>query len=203
MLIERTARHGGRTWGGVFASISGLLLAVCPASAWQRQPRDQPRGAPAARQPERRVPPGRGALNPNEHQPGFFQHLRELPPDEQERVLKNSAHFRQLPPDMQQRIRENLARWNQLTPEQRDVLRQREQIVQSLPLEQRDQLRQIFPRYRELPADRRQAVMNAFLQMKDMQPAEREKFLASPETQQHFSPDERDILGNLNGLLPK
>jgi len=46
-------------------------------------------------------------------------------------------------------------------------------------------------------------VMNAFMQMRDMAPADRDKFLASPDTQQHFSPEERDVLTNLNGLLPK
>jgi hypothetical protein len=180
-------------WATFVASVLGLLLIAGPASA-QRQPRE---AAP------QRAPAGRAAANLNEHQPGFIERLRELPPAEQERVLKNNARFRQLPPEMQQRIRNNLARWNQLTPEQRDMMRQREKIVQSLPVEQRDQLRQVFPRYRQLPADRRQAVMNAFLKMRDMPPADREKFLANPETQQRFSPEERDILTNLNGLLPK
>lgn len=45
--------------------------------------------------------------------------------------------------------------------------------------------------------------MNAFLRMREMQPADRTKFLSSPETEQRFSPEERDILGNLNGLLPE
>jgi Protein of unknown function (DUF3106) len=186
----------------------GSLLLTGYAFAWQGRAAadraaDRPEDRDAAPAQGRRQPAGRQGLNPNDHQPGFLEHLRELPPEEQEKVLKNNARFRQLPPQLQQRIRENLSRWNSLTPEQRDMMRQREKIVQSLPVEQRDQLRQIFPRYRQLPADRRQAVMNAFLQMRDMPAAEREKFLASADTQQRFSPEERDILTNLNGLLPR
>jgi DNA-directed RNA polymerase subunit F len=167
----------------------------------QRQIREYLRGgnAPAGR-PSPQMQAGGGA---HAHPPGFFQEFRDLPPDQQEKVLQNDARFQSLPPERQQQIRENLQRWNNATPAQRQILREREEIVQSLSPEQRDQLRQVFPRWRQLPPDRRQALMQSFAKLRDLPPDQREKFLTSPEVQQHFSPEERGILGDLGNLLPK
>ena len=150
-------------------------------------------------------PPGQlgGFITEHEHPQGFFEKLRELPPDEQAKVLENDAHFQRLSPERQQQIRDNLNRWNAATPEQKQTLRQREEIVQSLSAAQREQLRQVFPRWRQLSSDRQQAVMQAFRKLRDLPPAGREKFMASPEVQQEFSPEERDILTSLKGLLPQ
>jgi len=150
-------------------------------------------------------PPGQlgSYIAQSTHQPGFFQKLRELPPDEQAKVMENDARFQSLPPERQQQIRENLNRWNAATPEEKETLRQREEIVQSLSAAQRDRLRQVFPRWRQLPPDRQQAVMQAFRKLRDLPSAGRDKFLASPEVEQQFSPEEREILTSLKGLLPQ
>ena len=132
----------------------------------------------------------------------FMQFLRDLPPEQQERVLANNPRFKSLPPERQQQIRENLKRWNEASFEQREVILQREEIVQSLSPEQRDQLRQIFPRWRELPPGRRQILMQEFRKVRDLPPADRENFLSNPELQQKLSSVELDILRSLNGLLP-
>ena len=58
----------------------------------------------------------------------FYEHLRDLPPKEQERVLANDKRFQRLPPQRQQRIRENLRRWNDLSPQRKEQLREREEI---------------------------------------------------------------------------
>ncbi|HEY6293679.1 MAG TPA: DUF3106 domain-containing protein [Terriglobia bacterium] len=144
-----------------------------------------------------------GFIAQHTHPPGFFQKLRELPPDEQAKVLENDAHFQSLPPERQQQIRENLNRWNAATPAQKETLRQREEIVQGLSAAQRDRLREVFPLWRQLPEDRQQALMQAFRKLRDLPPAGREKFLASPEVQQEFSPEEREILSSLKSLLPQ
>ena len=137
----------------------------------------------------------------HQHSPGFFQQLREMSPEEQERVMQNDERFQSLPPERQQQIRENLNRWNAASPEQRQMLLQREEIVQSLSAEQRDQLRQVFPRYRQLAPEQQQAVMQAFRKLRDLPASERDKYLASPEVQQ-LSPEERSIVGDLKSLLP-
>ena len=133
--------------------------------------------------------------------PSLFQRLRELTPQEQERLMA-SEQFRRRPPERQQKIRENLNRWNAMTPEQKETFRQREEIFQSLSPSQRDELRSVFPRWRALPPDRQQQLMQGFRQLRDMPPDERQGFLSSPQTVKQFTPEERDILGGLNRLLP-
>lgn len=64
--------------------------------------------------------------------PGFFERLRDLPPKEQERVLRNNKRFQQLSPERQQRTRENLRRWDRLLLRQKAQLRRRERIFSSL-----------------------------------------------------------------------
>ena len=137
----------------------------------------------------------------HQHAPAFFQQLREMTPEEQERVMQNDERFQNLPSDRQQQIRENLKRWNAATPDERQLLQQREQILESFSPEQRDQLRQIFPRYRQLSPESRQSVMQNFTKLRNLPPGDRDKFLSSPEVQQ-LSPDERGILGDLKSLLP-
>jgi hypothetical protein len=140
--------------------------------------------------------PGRGQPPPN-----LFQRLRELPPQEQERLMA-SEQFRRLPRQRQQQIRQNLARWNAMTPEQKDTFRQREEIFEGLSPSQRDELRSVFPRWRALPPERQQQLMQGFRQLRDMTPDERQGFLSSPQAVKQFTPEERDILGSLNRLLP-
>ena len=148
-------------------------------------------------------PPGQlQEMIEHQHAPGFFEQLRGMPPEEQERVMQNDARFQTLPPERQQQIRQNLNRWNAATPEERQLLLQREQIVQSFSPQQRDQLRQVFPRYRQLTPERRQAVMQNFLKLRDLPAAQRERFLSSPEVQQ-LAPEERGILRDLKSLLPE
>jgi DNA-directed RNA polymerase subunit F len=138
----------------------------------------------------------------HQHAPGFFQELREMPPEEQERVMQNDQRFQSLAPERQQQIRENLSRWNAATPDERKLLEQREEILQSFSPEQRDQLRQVFPRYRQLPPDQRQAVMQAFSKLRDLPAGERDKFMAGLEVQQ-LSPEARGVVGDLKSLLPQ
>jgi DNA-directed RNA polymerase subunit F len=137
-----------------------------------------------------------------QHAPGFFQELREMSPEEQERVMQNDARFQSLPPERQQQIRDNLKRWNAATPDERALLKKREEILQSFSPEQRDQLRQVFQRYRLLPSDEQQAVLQAFRKLRDESPGDRDKFMTSPEVQQ-LSPEERGIVSDLKSLLPK
>ena len=94
-------------------SVAVLLLVPAGLASAQHPPK-LPAGAQAK---------GRGqAQGKNPHPrgqppPSAFQRLREVPPQEQERLMA-SEQFRRLPPERQQQIRENLKRWNAMTPEQ-------------------------------------------------------------------------------------
>lgn len=200
MMMSRSASPGllpggkaGRWRNAVMPALvlGGLLFAALPACSQSRAERRQ-----EIRQ-ARRMRAGQAA-----RRAGFFARLRELPPKEQERILKNNKRFRNLPPERQQRIRENLRRWNQLSPEQKQQVRQRERIYSRLTPEQRQDVREMSREWRNLrPAERRE-VRLALRRMRGMTPEERQKFLDSPQVLHRFSPEEQNILRGLGGLFP-
>ncbi len=136
------------------------------------------------------------------HAPGFVKRLRDLPPEEQERVLANDERFQRLPTERQEMIRERLRRWNALNPEEKERLRERQEIFESLSPQQREEARALFQQWRRLEPERRKELMVAFRRLRDLPPGEREGFLSSPEIGKRFSPSERDLLFGLGRLLP-
>jgi hypothetical protein len=180
-----------------------VAVSMLSAVTWAQQP-------PEEKSPQQPIPPPRHAQkwNPprgdrHEHPPGFFKRLRELPPDEQERVMANDERFQRLPRERQAEIRKNLRHWNSLTPQQKQATRERQEILGSLPPEKRAEARALFPRYNRLPPGRKQAVTQAFMRLANLPPAQRERFLSSPQLENRFSPEERDLLRGLSGLLPQ
>ncbi len=133
--------------------------------------------------------------------PGWIRMLREMSPAEQERFLAGSPRFQRMPLPRQQMIRERLKEWNALTREQKGRMREREEIFLSLSPAQRQEARELFPRWRALPPERREALLQAFRRMRDLPHAQRQKFLASPEVEKRFSPEERKVLSGLGQLL--
>jgi len=132
----------------------------------------------------------------------FFARLRDLPPKEQERVLKNDRRFQQLPEARRKQIRENLKHWNQLSPKQKQQIRKREQIYSQLTPEQRQNVRRMSGEWRNLRPAERMHVRLALRRMRGMTPEERQKFLDSPEFHQRFSSEEQNILRGLERLFP-
>ena len=178
------------------ALMGGLLIqaipAVCQTRA-ERMPEIRQTRRMRARQALRTQPAGRK---------GFFARLRDLPPNEQERVLKNDRRFQSLPPERQQKIRENLQHWNQLSPERKDQVRKREEIYSQLTPEQRQHVREMSAEWRDLRPAERTRVRMALRRMHVMTPEERQEFLASPQFQERFSPEEQKIVRGLGALFP-
>ena len=133
---------------------------------------------------------------------GFFDRLRDLPPKEQERVLKNDRRFRELPPERRQKIRENLLRWNELSPEQKAQVRRREQVYSHFSPQQRQNVREMYGKWRGLGPTERRRVRMALRRMRAMTPEERTQFLDSPQFSRRFSPEEQRIVRGLVRLFP-
>ena len=194
----RTNRIVGR-----LASVLLALLVVAGSGLAQVRrgrggggPQGPPRG-------ERRMGPiARPDRDFHRHEPGFLRRLRDLPPEQQERVLRNDERFQRLPPERQQMIRERLRQWSALSPEERQRIRERQEIFMNLSPEQRREARALFPRWQQLEPERRQEVMRAFRQMRDLPPKERPQFLSRPDVQKRFHPEERRLLEGLGRLLP-
>lgn len=184
------------------AALAVMLLASS-GTAWARRVQARPPRIPKPPRQQQALRQRRIQQDTHQHAPGFFRDLRELPPQQQDKILRNDAQFHNLPAWRRQQIRQNLQRWNNLTPRQKQVLRQREEIVQSLPPEKRRQLSTVFPEYRKLGPAKQQQVMSAFERMRNMPPGQRQRFLNSPQFQQRFNPRQQNVLRGLNNLLPQ
>lgn len=195
-LVRARSLARRRLASAVGLALAGLLLPVLPAYPQGRA--EQRRGAHLERKAQARRSLRRAASR----RAGFFERLRDLPPKEQERVLKNDKRFQRLSPERKQRIRENLKRWNQLSPERKAQIRRRERIYSQLSPEQRRSVRRMSRQWRGLPPAQRRKVRQALRRMRGMTPAERRKFLNSRQFEQRFSPEEQGILRGLGRLFP-
>lgn len=195
--IRPPARAQRRCAAAVIAvMLGGVLLPALPALSQTRAERRmeiRQAGKIRARRALRTQPAGRK---------GFFARLRDLPPKEQDRVLKNDRRFQGLPPERQQKIRENLQHWNHLSPDQKEQIRKREKIYSHLTPEQRQHVREMSGKWRDLRPSERVRVRVALRSMRGMTPDERQKFLDSRQFQERFSPDEQKIVRGLSELFP-
>jgi Protein of unknown function (DUF3106) len=133
--------------------------------------------------------------------PKWVEHLQELPPEEQERFLKNQNDFKSLPPERQAQVRDNLRHWNSLTPAERNNLRTEEHNWEQMSPDQREHIRsEILPRWQQLPPERRQLVMGRLRALRDMSETDREAKLNDEQFLSGLNPDERDLLRKMDTL---
>lgn len=133
--------------------------------------------------------------------PRWVEKLQDMPPAEQEKFLQNNERFRNLPPQRQEQIRRNLERWNNLTPEQKQAARNAETALERMTPAQREYVRRtLLPKWQALPMDRRQAIRRHLAILSKMSPATQQAALNDPKFMQGLSPDEQDMLRNLNSL---
>jgi Protein of unknown function (DUF3106) len=178
------------------AALAGILLPALPMYSQGRIERR--REALAVRRMRVRQALRRAVAR----RAGFYERLRDLPPKEQERILRNDKRFQSLPPERQAKIRENLQRWNQLSPQQKWQIRHRERVFSQLTPEQRQNVREMSGQWLDLRPEERRQVRLALRQMRGMTPAERQKFLNSPQFRKRFSPRGQGILRGLDRLFP-
>jgi hypothetical protein len=177
-----------------------LIAAPAPAKTKRRPARSQAAHAPAKSRQWRQA---RIRADRHKHPPDFFRRLRNLPPAQQDRILRNDTTFHKLPAWRRQQIRRNLARWNALSPQQKGVIRQRQAILQRLPPQKRQELRGAYSQYQQLGPYQKQRVMTAFARLRSMTPARRRQFLNSPRFQRQFGPREQRVLRGLARVLPQ
>ena len=167
-------------------------------------PMPPPRGPGLRRRGESMPPPpgfrprhGRAPMLP----PALLQKLKDLPPEEQEKVLQNNARFQELPKERQEQLLERLHRWQALPPEQKEAVAERFVIFSMLTPEQRQKAREIYSRHwATMPPERRKALVEEFRKLREMPPAEREKYLSGHDPAASLSSEDRDLLKQLSGL---
>jgi hypothetical protein len=139
---------------------------------------------------------------PGPHGGDWLRQHQGQPPQEQERALRNDPNFRQLPPERQQQLVNRLRDFNSRPPEQREQMLNRWETWEHLPQDKRQQLRSMWGQMRDLPDDRRFAVRQAARQMSGMNPAERDRWMNSPQFQRRFSPQEQNLVRGLADMEP-
>ena len=155
----------------------------------------------AVQQQRQQSDPRSGRRNRGPLSPRLLERLRRLPPEEQEKVLRNNKRFQRLPKERKDQLLERLRRFQQLSPEQRERIEQRYENFRRLTPEQRRKAREIYRQHwRGLPEERRRAVLQEFRRLRRMSPDERKAHIARPEFESRFNPEERKLLNDLSAL---
>jgi hypothetical protein len=206
MIFTRPQFRGRRSSGSRAARfISGLLttaaaLLLCLPGYAQKRFREGPPPAPKA-QPNKG---GNGKPNARAMAglpPKWVEKLQQMPPGERERFLENNERFKSLPPERQQQIRRRLQQYDRLPPEQQNQMTHRAQVFESMTPAQRAHVRNdLLPKWQQLPQDRRQVIKNRLQALSSMPEAQRQQLLNDPKFMQGLSPNEQDLLRNLNAL---
>jgi len=145
------------------AAIAAAAILLCVSAAWahgQHSGASAPHSAPSV-QPARPLGnaprpayPGPPFMGPGVHRPAYpgyappvqgppghlgdwLNQHRNLPVQEQERMLRADPNFRRLPPAEQQRVVQQLHQVNQLSEEQRQRRLARAEMIEHLPPQER------------------------------------------------------------------
>ncbi len=166
-----------------------------PGNSFQPQQRTRPQN-PAnqypgntGQRPAYNSPPGHLGSWLNEH--------RNLNVGQQEHLLRNDPTFKRLPPNDQQRLMQRLRQVDQMPPAQRQRWLARNELLEHMSPEERMQINRSAQQWSALPQARQGVMKNAFRDLRGVPPDQRQTVLNSDRYQRMFSPQERNILGNM------
>jgi hypothetical protein len=124
--------------------------------------------------------------------------MRNLSPQQRERVLQNSRTFQNLAPDKQNKIRQQFNQWDRMTPSQRADLQQKERIWAGLTPGQQDHIRnEVFPKWQQMPWDRQQVMRQKLGVLQNMPESARNQRLNDPNFTKGMNDEERSLLRDL------
>jgi hypothetical protein len=130
----------------------------------------------------------------------WLQAHKDLPLDQQLKLLESEPGFKKLPADRQAAFRERLKNFNSLTPEKRAQALQRMEFLSKLTSQQRQELRSANEQLKGLPPDRQVAVHTALRHLRQMPPAERQQVIQSDRFRSTFSDQEQKLISQLAEL---
>lgn len=133
----------------------------------------------------------------------WLQEHKDLPLDQQIKILESQPSFKKLPADRQNALRERLKKFNSLPPDKRDQALQRMEFLSKLTSQQRQELRSANEQLKGLPPDRQVAVHTALRHLRQMPPAERQQVIQSDRFRSTFSDQEQKLISQLAELNPQ
>ena len=132
----------------------------------------------------------------------WLQAHKDLPLDQQLKLLENDPKFKKLPPEQQNALRERLKKFNGLPPEKRAQALQRMEFLAKLTPQQRQQLRDANQQLKVLPPERQVAVHTALRHLRQMPPSERQQVIQSDRFRSTFSDQEQKLISQLAEMSP-
>lgn len=125
--------------------------------------------------------------------------MRDLTPQQRDRVLQNSKAFQNLAPDKQAKIRQQFNQWDKLSPQQQTSIRQNENTWRNLTPEQRDHIKtDVLPKWKQMPWDRQQVIKQKLGVLQNMPESARNQRLNDPNFTRGMSDDEKSMLKDLS-----
>jgi hypothetical protein len=132
----------------------------------------------------------------------WLQAHKDLPLDQQIKLLESEPGFKKLSADRQAALRERLKKFNSLPPAQRDQAVKRMEFLAKLTPQQRQQLRDANQQLKGLPPERQVAIHTALRHLRKMPPAERQQVIQSDRFRSTFSDQEQKLISQLAEMSP-
>jgi len=132
----------------------------------------------------------------------WLQAHKDLPLDQQLKLLESDPHFKKLPPERQNELRDRLKKFNSLPPDKREQALQRMEFLAKLTPQQRQELRSANEQLKGLPPERQVAVHTALRHLRQMPLAERQQVIQSDRFRSTFSDQEQKLISQLAELNP-
>lgn len=127
---------------------------------------------------------------------------KDLPLDQQEKLLENNPAFKHLSAERQTQLLGTLRWFNGLTPQQKTKALRNMKYWENLTKEQKEQIRQAHQHMETLPTERRVLVRKELRKLRQMTPSARQQEFNSDQFKSTFSDQEQTILKNLIDNFP-
>jgi hypothetical protein len=125
--------------------------------------------------------------------------MRDLTPQQRERVLQNSKVFQNLSPDKQAKIRQQFNQWDRMSPQQQASLRENEDKWRKLTPDQQQHIKnEVLPKWRQMPWDRQQVMKQKLGVLQNMPESARNQRLSDPNFTRGMSDEEKSMLKDLS-----
>jgi hypothetical protein len=124
----------------------------------------------------------------------WLRKYRNLPPQEQQKLLDSDPQFQKLSPDRQEQLRDRLKEFNSRPPEQQQRMLDRMAKFDNLSDAQKQQMEKLHQRMHEIPEDRRGVVRREFQLLQQMTPEQRQRVMNSDSFHTTFSDSERELI---------
>jgi hypothetical protein len=113
--------------------------------------------------------------------PDVQQRLRNMSPQERNRLAENQKKFNSLPPQKQQEMRQAGENWRKLTPEQQSHIKN-----------------DLLPRWQHMPPERQRAIQQRLGVLRNMPESARNRHLDDPNFTRGMSDEDRQMLRDLS-----